>query len=60
MWLALIIGLPTYSILLIMLAIVVVSFEDLINLANVSKGIKYIGPPASRILGIVTRIKAML
>jgi O-antigen/teichoic acid export membrane protein len=60
MWLALIIGLPTYSILLTMIAIVVVSFEDLINLANISKGIKYIGPPASRILGIVTRIKAML
>jgi O-antigen/teichoic acid export membrane protein len=60
MWLALGIGFATYLALLTTLIIIITSTEDLIDLADTSRGIKYIGPLINRALNIVTRIKAML
>jgi peptidoglycan biosynthesis protein MviN/MurJ (putative lipid II flippase) len=60
MWLALGTGLAAYLALLTVLIAVMTSAEDLIDLADLSRGIRYVGPLINRALNIVTRIKAML
>jgi O-antigen/teichoic acid export membrane protein len=60
MWLALGIGLAMYLALLTVLIAMMTSAEDLIDLADISRGIRYVGPLINRTLNIVTRIKAML
>jgi O-antigen/teichoic acid export membrane protein len=59
-WLALGIGLTMYLALLTTLIAMMMSAEDLIDLADISRGIRYVGPLINRALNIVTRIKAML
>ena len=60
MWLALCIGLAMYLALLTTLIAVMTSAEDLIDLADLSRGIRYVGPLINHALNIVTKIKAIL
>jgi len=56
-WLALGIGLTTYLALLTILIAMITSTEDLINLDDISRGIKYIGPLINRALNIVIKVR---
>lgn len=59
-WLTLGIGLAMYLALLTALIAMMTSAEDLIDLADLSRDIRYVGPLINRALNIVTRIKAIL
>jgi len=60
MWLTLGIGFTSYSALLVMLIVVVVSKEDLMHLVSISRSMKYIGSIISYTLDMVVKIKVLL
>jgi hypothetical protein len=60
MWLTLGVGFALYSALLVMLIVMVVSKEDLMHLASISRSIKYIGFIISYTLNVVVEIKAII
>jgi hypothetical protein len=59
-WLALGIGLVTYLALLALLTALAASTEDLVGLADIGGGIRYVGPLVNRTLNVVIKVKAML
>jgi O-antigen/teichoic acid export membrane protein len=60
LWLALGIGLAMYLASLVTLTAVTTSTEDLLDLADISGGVKYVGPLISRALSVVVKVKAAL
>jgi O-antigen/teichoic acid export membrane protein len=60
MWLALGVGSVIYLALLIILTALLTNMEDLKNLADISRGINYIGPLVGRALNYLVRIKMAL
>jgi len=60
MWLALGIGFMIYLASLIIITSLMTDVEDLKNLADISRGINYIGPLVSRALNYLVKIKMVL
>jgi len=60
MWLALGVGSVIYLALLIILTALLTNMEDLKNLADISRGINYIGPLIGRALNYLIKIKMIL
>jgi O-antigen/teichoic acid export membrane protein len=60
LWPSLGIGLVMYLASLVALTAVTTSMEDLLDLADISGGVKYVGPLISRALSIVIKVKAAL
>jgi O-antigen/teichoic acid export membrane protein len=60
LWLALGIGLAMYLASLVALLAITTSTEDLLDLADISGGVKYVGPLISRALSVVVKVKATL
>jgi len=60
LWLALGVGVAVYLVLLLLLVAAMVSAEDLSNLADISRGVKYVGSLINCALCVVVRVKAML
>jgi O-antigen/teichoic acid export membrane protein len=59
-WLALGVGLAMYSASLVALTVATTSTEDLLDLADISRGVKHVGPLISRALSVVVKVKAAL
>jgi len=59
-WLALGIGLATYLASLAVLTALAASTEDLVDLADIGGGIRYVGPLVNRTLNVVIKVKAKL
>jgi O-antigen/teichoic acid export membrane protein len=59
-WAALSIGFVTYILLLMILVSIMTSDDDLINLIDINRNIKYIGSPINYILSIIFEIRLML
>jgi O-antigen/teichoic acid export membrane protein len=60
LWLSLGVGLAMYLASLVALLAVMTSAEDLLDLADISGGVKYVGPLISRALSVVVKVKAAL
>ena len=60
LWLTLGIGSVLYLVLLVMIMVVVVSKEDLIHLASISRSMKYVGFIINYALDMVVKIKVLL
>jgi hypothetical protein len=60
MWLALGIGSVIYIASLIVLTALMTNTEDLKNIADISRGINYIGPLISRALNYLVKIRMVL
>jgi O-antigen/teichoic acid export membrane protein len=60
MWLALGVGSVIYLASLIVLTALMTNMEDLKNIADISRGINYIGPLVSRALNYLVKIKMVL
>jgi peptidoglycan biosynthesis protein MviN/MurJ (putative lipid II flippase) len=60
LWLTLGIGSVLYLVLLVMLMVVVVSKEDLIHLASISRSMKYVGFIINYALDMAVKIKVLL
>jgi hypothetical protein len=59
MWLALGVGSVIYLALLIVLTALMTNMEDLKNIADISRGINYVGPLINHVINYIIMVKTL-